>query len=238
MNRTSLAARFSFAALLGATLLLAACSDDGDGGDAAGGSATDSPLSGLLSGFGTPGAGNTARPASDAGATSGGGGGGGGAMGAGGAEVALDAGVVEPVMPDTPVSENCSRICERIAECMPEGCPNFGRLPEIVQNQTIADCEAKCGDVTDEYADAVRRLSCEQVTAELLMDADVSAFCALVPASETDCRRFCRQLQACGVDVTDEQCDTACLYNVAGVECIIERGCEAGACAQHFEEPN
>lgn len=227
MNRPSLAARLTCASLLFATSLLAACGDDGDGGDAAGGSATDSPLSGLLSGFGTPGASNPTRPVADAGA--------GGASGAGGAEVASDAGIVEPVMPVQPVSDNCSKVCARIPDCLPKaGCDNFDRLPREVQEATVADCESKCEDISDEAFDVINRLSCEAFTAEVLKEPGIAAFCALVPASEGDCRQFCRQLRDCGVPVTDEQCDTACLYSPDGVACINEHACEPDACNQYF----
>ena len=203
MTRFSPVARLSSAALLGASLLLAACGDDGDGGDAAGGSGSGSPLSSLLSGFGTPGAGNPTRPAPDAGP----------AGGAGGAEAALDAGVVTPERPADPISENCSKACQRVAECMPEGCPNFGRLPRDAQDETVTACENDCGDLSDEQYDVIRRLSCAQVTAELLNVPSVATFCALEPASDEVCDQFCDQLRECGVDLSDDQCSTACIYS-------------------------
>ncbi len=230
MNRPSLAARLACTALFGASLLLAACGDDGDGGDAAGGSSTDSPLSGLLSGFGTPGASNPTGPAADAGA------GGGAGTGTGGTEAASDAGIVTPEVPAEPVTDNCSRVCARIAECLPEGCPNFDRLPDDAQNETVADCESKCDDVSDEYVDAVRRLSCAQVTEELLKAPDVAAFCALVPATEDVCDQFCDLITECTPAFPRESCALACLYAADGVACVVENGCDSGACAQYFPE--
>ena len=206
--------------LLVATTGLWACGTGGDDGGSGGGSGSSSGLAGLLKGFGKAANGT------------------GGEGGSGGGPIGTDGGL--PVGGGSgggASSSDCSTICARVMQCIPEGgCPNFGRLPDAQMNEVIAACVPACQQgLTDEALAEVNAATCTEIYQEISAgEPEVQAFCALEPASDADCSAFCQQLSMCGGEVTNELCQLTCLYG-DGVRCILQNGtCNAPECAPYF----
>lgn len=195
---------------------LAACGDDGG---TSGPADAGSPLSSLLSGF---------SPTS-------------GLPGDERAE-ASDAGTPGAVSPDATAATpgggaGCEAFCGVLFECLPVGCPNFDRLTPLVRGEFADACVRDCAGVTDDQVAELRAYGCPAIAAELMKDPGLGEFCALEPASEADCARFCQQVRDCGSDLGDAVCRALCFYG-EGVTCALEREnpCDLEACKGYFPQ--